>query len=72
LAVSKNRKFVNGATIDDVVNVYQLAYKLDCKGVTIYRDGTRDKQVLSTGKTEDRRPAQPGMKRKRLVKRERA
>ena len=70
-AVSKTVNFVNGATIDDVVNVYQLAYKLDCKGVTIYRDGTRDKQVLSTGKTEDKAPRAAGDEEKKVVKRER-
>ena len=53
-AVSKTVNFPRQATAEEVRQVFELAHRLDCKGVTIYRDGSRDRQVLSTGQRAEK------------------
>ncbi|WP_145146853.1 adenosylcobalamin-dependent ribonucleoside-diphosphate reductase [Paenibacillus xylanexedens] len=52
-SISKTANCPSDFTVEDTAELYELAFDLGCKGVTIYRDGSRDVQVLSTSKKEE-------------------
>lgn len=51
-SISKTANCPSDFTVEETKELYELAFELGCKGVTIYRDGSRDVQVLSTAKDE--------------------
>jgi ribonucleoside-diphosphate reductase alpha chain len=64
-SISKTCNAPNGYTIQQTTELYQMLYDLGCKGGTIYRDGSRDSQVLNLKKEEaepEQKPAVPQIK----------
>jgi ribonucleoside-diphosphate reductase alpha chain len=51
--VSKTVNLPNNATVEDVRQVYEACYRLGCKGITIYRDGSRSYQPIEIKKSEE-------------------
>jgi len=69
-SISKTINLPSSATTDDVRLSYMLGFELGCKGLTVYRDGSRDSQVLNTVGSDDKQTAtvssQGGIHKKKL------
>ncbi|WP_405110860.1 adenosylcobalamin-dependent ribonucleoside-diphosphate reductase [Paenibacillus sp. FSL K6-1217] len=57
-SISKTANCPSDFTVEETAELYEMAFDLGCKGVTIYRDGSRDVQVLETAKKEDKKESQ--------------
>jgi ribonucleoside-diphosphate reductase alpha chain len=57
-AVSKTINMPSSSSVEDVLDAYVLAWKLKCKGITVYRDRSRNEQVLNVGHSQAKKPVE--------------
>jgi ribonucleoside-diphosphate reductase alpha chain len=60
-SLSKTVNFHEGATEEDVAKAYMMAWELGCKGITVYVTGSRDKVVLETKATAEKKDSSSGL-----------
>jgi len=51
--ISKTVTLPKSATVDDIENIFMMAYEMGCKGISIYRFGSREEQVISLSNQRD-------------------
>ncbi len=59
-SISKTINFPHDAKVEDVDQIYREAYRLECKGITVYRDGCRQDQPMATEKSKKATGSEPG------------